>query len=95
MPYRKWPVLITDFHLPFQEILRVHGRAARALANQALPYSACTVLLDEDVYNDATTTTTADEKSRDVRSRFNGRTFLSWLQDIDDKWMTIKVKSTA
>ena len=27
-----------------QEILRVHGRAARALANQTLPYSVCTIL---------------------------------------------------
>ena len=27
-----------------QEILRVHGRAARALANQSLPFSVCTIL---------------------------------------------------
>ena len=32
-----------------QEILRVHGRAARALANQSLPYSVCTILRDEEV----------------------------------------------
>lgn len=32
-----------------QEILRVHGRAARALANQALPFSVCTFLKDEEV----------------------------------------------
>lgn len=32
-----------------QEILRVHGRAARALSNQALPYSVCTILKDEEV----------------------------------------------
>ena len=29
-----------------QEILRVHGRAARALANQSLPFSVCTILRD-------------------------------------------------
>ena len=34
-----------------QEVLRVHYRAARTLANQALPFSACTVLLDAEVYN--------------------------------------------
>ena len=34
-----------------QEILRVHGRAARALANQSLPYSVCTILRDEEVSN--------------------------------------------
>ena len=35
-----------------QEILRVHGRAARALANQSLPYSVCTILRDEEVRAD-------------------------------------------
>lgn len=48
------------FHLPHQEklivsneqeVLRVHYRAARTLANQTLPFSACTVLLDAEVYN--------------------------------------------
>merc|ERR1712156_1312478 len=34
-----------------QEILRVHGRAARALANQSVPFSVCTILRDEDVFN--------------------------------------------
>lgn len=34
-----------------QEVLRVHYRAARTLANQTLPFSACTVLLDAEVYN--------------------------------------------
>ncbi|KAJ8927506.1 hypothetical protein NQ314_020001 [Rhamnusium bicolor] len=32
-----------------QEILRVHGRAARALANQSLPFSVCTILRDEEM----------------------------------------------
>ena len=32
-----------------QEILRVHGRAARALSNQALPFSVCTILKDQEV----------------------------------------------
>lgn len=34
-----------------QEVLRVHYRAARTLANQTLPFSACTVLLDAEVYS--------------------------------------------
>ena len=34
-----------------QEILRVHGRAARALANQGTPLSFCAILKDEEVYN--------------------------------------------
>lgn len=34
-----------------QENLRVHCRAARTIANQAVPFSACTMLLDSEVYN--------------------------------------------
>ena len=93
-----------------QEILRVHGRAARALANQSLPYSVCTILRDEEVrrlhyphivstfVNFASQVYTPiqeeEEKNRDIRSRYNGRLFLSWLQDVDDKWEKIKVSVT-
>lgn len=72
-----------------QEILRVHGRAARALANQSVPYSVCTVLRDKEVYN--LITPEQEEKDRNARSRYNGRLFLGWLQDVDDKWEKIKV----
>ena len=72
-----------------QEILRVHGRAARALANQVLPFSVCTILKDEEVYN--IISAEQEEKDRNARSRYNGRLFLSWLQDVDDKWEKIKV----
>ncbi|KAJ8920823.1 hypothetical protein NQ315_015613 [Exocentrus adspersus] len=71
-----------------QEILRVHGKAARALANQSLPFSVCTILRDEEVYN--LITPEQEEKDRNARSRYNGRLFLSWLQDVDDKWEKIK-----
>ena len=74
-----------------QEILRVHGRAARALANQALPFSVCTLLKDQEVYS--ALTPEQEEKDRNARSRYNGRLFLSWLQDVDDKWEKIKVSS--
>ncbi len=74
-----------------QEIIRVHGRAARALANQPLPYSVCTILRDEDIYTPISDPP-AEEKSKDIRSRYNGRLFLSWLQDVDDKWEKIKVR---
>ena len=72
-----------------QEILRVHGRAARALANQSLPFSVCTILRDEEIYT--AIDPEQEEKNRDIRSRYNGRLFLSWLQDVDDKWEKIKV----
>nr|XP_022911755.1 ankyrin repeat domain-containing protein 11 [Onthophagus taurus]XP_022911764.1 ankyrin repeat domain-containing protein 11 [Onthophagus taurus] len=71
-----------------QEILRVHGKAARALANQSLPFSVCTILRDQEVYN--LITPEQEEKDRNARSRYNGRLFLSWLQDVDDKWEKIK-----
>ena len=88
----------------------MHGRAARALANQTVPYSVCTILRDQDIYNplelaNSETASNAASTSvssgagtsagtsdrRDVRSRYNGRLFISWLQDVDDKWEKIKV----
>ena len=74
-----------------QEILRVHGRAARALANQSLPFSFCTYIRDAEIYTPIDMQ--QEEKNRDIRSRYNGRLFLSWLQDVDDKWEKIKVRS--
>jgi len=71
-----------------QEILRVHGRAARAMVNQSLPYSVCTILRDEEIYTPIDPT--QEEKNIDIRSRYNGRLFISWLQDVDDKWEKIK-----
>jgi len=71
-----------------QEILRVHSRAARALANQSLPYSVCTILRDKEIYTPIDPN--QEEKNRDIRSRYNGRLFISWLQDVDDKWEKIK-----
>lgn len=72
-----------------QEVLRVHYRAARTLANQALPFSACTVLLDAEVYNMPQDIQTDDGKTS-VRDRFNARQFMSWLQDVDDKFDKLK-----
>lgn len=34
-----------------QEIIREHGRAARALANQSQPLSVCTILREDEIYN--------------------------------------------
>lgn len=85
--------LFTFFYNFFQEILRVHARAARALANQSVPYSVCTILKDEEIYNPIPEEQSTDQdRSRDPRSRYNGRIFLSWLQDVDDKWEKIKVR---
>ncbi|XP_074545552.1 ankyrin repeat domain-containing protein 12 [Halichoeres trimaculatus] len=72
-----------------QEVLRVHYRAARTLANQSLPFSACTVLLDAEVYNMPQDVQNDDGKTS-VRDRFNARQFMSWLQDVDDKFDKLK-----
>ncbi|KAG8442210.1 hypothetical protein GDO86_011129 [Hymenochirus boettgeri] len=72
-----------------QEVLRVHYRAARTLANQSLPFSACTVLLDAEVYNVPQDSQNEDSKAS-VRDRFNARQFMSWLQDVDDKFDKLK-----
>ncbi|NP_001123694.2 ankyrin repeat domain-containing protein 12 [Xenopus tropicalis] len=72
-----------------QEVLRVHYRAARTLANQSLPFSACTVLLDAEVYNVPQESQTEDGKAS-VRDRFNARQFMSWLQDVDEKFDKLK-----
>ncbi|XP_048371620.1 ankyrin repeat domain-containing protein 11 isoform X2 [Sphaerodactylus townsendi] len=71
-----------------QEILRVHCRAARTIANQAVPFSACTMLLDSEVYNMPLENQGDENKS--VRDRFNARQFISWLQDVDDKYERMK-----
>lgn len=71
-----------------QEILRVHGRAARALANQQFPFSVCTILNDEEVCHIKDSTQLAYENRQ---HKYNGRIFLSWLQELDDKWENIKV----
>ncbi|XP_026322920.1 ankyrin repeat domain-containing protein 11 isoform X3 [Hyposmocoma kahamanoa] len=71
-----------------QEILRVHGRAERAVANQALPFSVCTMLRDKEVYN--VLAPEQEEKRNAQRSRCNGRQIKSWLQEVDDKWEKIK-----
>ncbi|XP_043922472.1 ankyrin repeat domain-containing protein 12 isoform X2 [Protopterus annectens] len=72
-----------------QEVLRVHYRAARTLANQALPFSACTVLLDAEVYN-MPQDSQGDDSKTSVRDRFNARQFMSWLHDVDDKFDKLK-----
>ncbi|CAF94451.1 unnamed protein product, partial [Tetraodon nigroviridis] len=71
-----------------QEVLRVHCRAARTIANQAVPFSACAMLLDSEVYNMPSESQGDENKS--VRDRFNARQFISWIQDVDDKYDRMK-----
>ncbi|XP_047018758.2 ankyrin repeat domain-containing protein 12-like [Ictalurus punctatus] len=72
-----------------QQVLHVHYCAAGTLANQTLPFSACTVLLDAEVYN-MPQDVQGDDGKTSVRDRFNARQFMSWLQDVDDKFEKLK-----
>ncbi|XP_050396592.1 ankyrin repeat domain-containing protein 12, partial [Patella vulgata] len=72
-----------------QEMLREHGRAARADMNQSIPLSACTVLREEEIYN-FLQFDQPEDCEKNVRARYNKRQFLSWLQDVSDKYEKIK-----
>ncbi|KAI8441053.1 hypothetical protein MSG28_009321, partial [Choristoneura fumiferana] len=71
-----------------QEILRIHGRAERAVSNQAMPYSVCTILRGREIYSDIPPEQEDNRGTRRVRC--NGRQINSWLQEVDDKWEKIK-----
>ncbi|CAG0880900.1 unnamed protein product [Cyprideis torosa] len=72
-----------------QEILRVHARAAREMSHQIHPFSICTFFRDENVFNPINPEQ-EDKERNNARSRYNGRLFISWLQDVDDKWEKVK-----
>lgn len=75
-----------------QEILRVHCKAAQMIANQSQPFSVCTILKDEEVYN--IITPEQEEKYRNKnRERSHGRVFYQALKELDDKYDKIKVKT--
>ncbi|KAM7355533.1 uncharacterized protein ACRADG_001562 [Cochliomyia hominivorax] len=71
-----------------QEIVRIHSKAARSMSNQTLPFSVCTFIKDEEVYN--MVTPELDDKEKNARCRFNGRLLFNWLKDVDYKWEKIK-----
>lgn len=69
-----------------QEILRVHCKAAQMQANQPQPFSVCTILKDEEVYNPVTP---------EHEERYNNRSFFKELKELDDKWDKIKVNNES
>ncbi|XP_063366048.1 ankyrin repeat domain-containing protein 12-like [Cydia amplana] len=71
-----------------QEILRVHGRAERAVSNQSMPYSVCTILRGKEIYTEVPPEQEENRTTR--RGRCNGRQINAWLQEVDDKWEKIK-----
>lgn len=72
-----------------QEILRVHCKAAQMIASQSTPFSVCSILKDEEVYN--IITPELEEKYRNKnRERSHGRVFYQALKELDDKYDKIK-----
>ncbi|KAH7981104.1 hypothetical protein HPB49_021621 [Dermacentor silvarum] len=64
-----------------QEILRVHGRAARAIQNQAVPLSACSILRDEEIYN-----VLKPEQEKMLLRQHNEAESLHAVQKLDWEW---------
>ncbi|ESO08652.1 hypothetical protein HELRODRAFT_169540 [Helobdella robusta] len=79
-----------------QETLRIYSRAGRATANQGECLSACAVLCSEDFCSphdlDNGEGFGGAGGPKDSRSRFNGRHFNAWLQEIVDKYAKLKAK---
>ena len=71
-----------------QETLRVHGKAARASANEGHALSACAILCSE---SPCYPLESEQEESKDSRSRYSGRHFHGWLQEITEKYSKLKV----
>merc|ERR1711970_1578513 len=69
-----------------QEILRVHGRAARALANQSLPYSVCTILRDEEIYTPIDPQQEEKNREQMVLRHHNEAESLNAVQKMDWEW---------
>ncbi|KAH9361970.1 hypothetical protein HPB48_003621 [Haemaphysalis longicornis] len=64
-----------------QEILRVHGRAARAIQNQSVPLSACSILRDEEIYN-----VLKPEQEKMLLRQHNEAESLHAVQKLDWEW---------
>lgn len=75
-----------------QETLRVHGKAARASANEGHALSACAILCSE---SPCYPLESEQEENKDSRSRYGGRHFHGWLQEIAEKYSRLKMELLA
>ena len=86
-----------------QEILRLYGNATRSAINQEIPFSYCLLLKDNEVYNnpaiqERSSALINDEYSngegnKRTRTRWNGRSFLKWLDESNIKYKRLSVSS--
>lgn len=90
-----------------QEVLRLYGNATRSSMNQEIPFSYCSLLKDNEVYNNPAvqlpdkdrhaaminTDGSAAELGKRGKHRWNGRSFIKWLEDSNLKYKRLSVSS--
>ncbi|CAF1049365.1 unnamed protein product [Rotaria sordida] len=79
-----------------QEILRLYGNATRLSIHQDIPLSYCSLLKDNEVYNNPiiqertssfiNNDYTNTELGKRGKNRWNGRSFIKWLEDSNLKY---------
>ncbi|CAM4904021.1 unnamed protein product [Rotaria socialis] len=78
-----------------QEVLRLYGNATRSSVNQDTPLSYCSLLKDNEVYNNPSISLpekfisndcTNTELGKRGKHRWNGRSFIKWLEDSNLKY---------
>ncbi|CAF1078223.1 unnamed protein product [Adineta steineri] len=78
-----------------QEVLRLYGNATRSSVNQDIPFSYCSLLKDNEVYNNPSIQLpekllnndyTNTELGKRGKNRWNGRLFIKWLEDSNLKY---------
>jgi hypothetical protein len=80
-----------------QEVLRLYGNAARSSINQDIPFSYCSLLKDNEVYNNPSNqdrpASLIHNEYTNTRGkhRWNGRSFLKWLDDSNHKYKRLSV----
>ncbi|CAF0807778.1 unnamed protein product [Adineta ricciae] len=82
-----------------QEILRLYGNATRSSINQEIPLSYCSLLRDNEVYNDPSVRErhgtllnndyTNTELGKRGKNRWSGRSFIKWVEDSNLKYQRL------
>ena len=84
-----------------QEVLRLYGNATRSSSNQDIPFSYCSLLKDNEVYNNPSIQErpsslinndyTNTELGKRGKHRWNGRAFIKWVEDSNLKYKRLSV----
>ncbi|CAF3893432.1 unnamed protein product [Rotaria magnacalcarata] len=86
-----------------QEILRLYGNATRLSIHQDIPLSYCSLLKDNEVYNNPliqertssfiNNDFASTELSKRGKNRWNGRSFIKWLEDSNLKYKRLSCET--